>query len=67
MGGFSDLTAVNPALITSPAFALTRIVTQNMFLAFLIGYFLMPSEKPESRFYKALKIMMKNTDDYMDH
>jgi hypothetical protein len=31
-----------------------------MFRAFLKGYFLMQCEKPESRFYKALKIVVRN-------
>jgi hypothetical protein len=31
-----------------------------MFRAFLMGYFLMQCETPESRFYKALRIVVRN-------
>ncbi|WP_392482816.1 hypothetical protein [Nostoc sp. C110] len=56
-----------PAFLTSPAMAtpaagiaLFIILTQNMFRAFLAVYLLMQCEKPESRLYKALRILVRN-------
>gem|GEM_PF-4740932 len=49
-----------PGFLTSPAIAILIILTQDMFRAFLMGYFLMQCETPESRFYKALRIVVRN-------
>jgi hypothetical protein len=40
--------------------AILIILTQDMFRAFLMGYFLMQCETPKSRFYKALRIVVRN-------
>jgi len=42
------------------AIAILVILTQDMYRAFLMGYFLMQCETPESRFYKALRIVGRN-------
>ncbi|MEH2348777.1 MAG: right-handed parallel beta-helix repeat-containing protein [Nostoc sp.] len=50
----------SPILLTTSTILLLFILAQNMFRAFFKGYFLMQSEKPESRFYKALRFVVKN-------
>ncbi len=45
---------------TGYAEAILIILTRNMFRVFLIGYFLMQCENLESRFYKALRIVVRN-------
>ncbi|WP_414552776.1 hypothetical protein [Anabaena sp. CCY 0017] len=50
-----------PAFLTTTELAYPRIFTQKIFRVFLTGYFLMQSEKPESRFYKGLRIVWANS------
>ncbi|MCW5317973.1 right-handed parallel beta-helix repeat-containing protein [Nostoc sp. KVJ3] len=50
----------SPILLTSSAVVLLIILTQNIFRAFLKVSFSMQGEKPESRFQKALRILLKN-------
>ncbi|MEH2055134.1 MAG: right-handed parallel beta-helix repeat-containing protein [Nostoc sp.] len=50
----------SPASLTSYGILLLAILARNIFRAFLKGYFLMQCEKPESRFYKALKFVVRN-------
>jgi len=62
------LEALCPGFLTSPAItsggrfaiAILIILTQDMFRAFLMCCFLMQCETRESRFYKALRIVVRN-------
>jgi hypothetical protein len=51
---------VEPTLFSHQRHKRAIILTHNMFRAFLMGYFLMQCEIPESRFYKALRIVVRN-------